>query len=200
MVAGARILFNQSSSGTVDGATGLTLHRGAVYVDAGRESRDTAFRVATAFGVVRHLGTQFVVNLRRAALLVHVREGSVAVEHGASRWVAQAGEALTIGAGPPERRPISADGPEWAWIADQAQPFVLEGATLARFLDWVAREQGWRWTYADPAMRARFDQVVLHGTLEGLTVPEALDAVLPTCGLSVRRAGNLLTVHPLSTK
>ena len=72
------------------------------------------------------------------------------------------------------------------------QPFVLEGATLARFLDWAARQQGWRWTYADPTMRARFDRVVLHGTLEDLTVPEALDAVLPTCGLAVRRAGDLL--------
>jgi hypothetical protein len=67
------------------------------------------------------------------------------------------------------------------------------------FLDWVSREQGWRWQFEQPAMRGRVEQIVLHGTIDGLTPEEALAAVLPTCGLSFRQDGARLIVGLLPT-
>lgn len=76
----------------------------------------------------------------------------------------------------------------------RAQVDLLEGATVGRFLDWASRELGVPWEYADPTVRPRFEDVVLHGSIEGLTPDEALRAVLPTCGLRARRDKDRIVV------
>jgi hypothetical protein len=55
---------------------------------------------------------------------------------------------------------------------------------VPRFLDWASRELGVRWEFEDAATQRRVHQVVLHGSVEGLSPEEALAAVLPTCGLT----------------
>ena len=106
-----------------------------------------------------------------------------------------AGEALVLAAsGTPSRERIATTGPEWRWVHELSEPFVLEGATLQAFLDWIGREQGWRWEIADATLRARADRVVLHGSIEGLTPEEALSAVLPAAGLTWRREGTRLVI------
>ena len=52
------------------------------------------------------------------------------------------------------------------------------------FLDWLSRELGWRWQYEDQSMRAKFDSIVQHGSIEGLTAKEALNKVLRSNELS----------------
>jgi hypothetical protein len=74
------------------------------------------------------------------------------------------------------------------------QPFVLEGATVSAFLEWVSREQGWRWEYADSAARRIAERAVLHGTIDGLSPEEAVRAVLPALALTSRRDGDRLIV------
>jgi hypothetical protein len=43
------------------------------------------------------------------------------------------------------------------------------------------------WEYSDPAIKSGVEKVVLHGSVDHLTPREALDAVLPTCGLTHAR-------------
>ena len=61
---------------------------------------------------------------------------------------------------------------------------MIEGATLESFLNWASGELGLTWRFADRAAERYGRTVVLHGSIEGLTPKEALEAVLPTCGMS----------------
>ena len=98
---------------------------------------------------------------------------------GGTKWKSGAGGPCGLTADlDPERDQIATYGPEWSWVAELPRPFTLEGSTLRAFLDWVSREQGWRWQYQDQSMRARFDTIVQRGSIEGLTAKEALDIVL----------------------
>jgi hypothetical protein len=120
----------------------------------------------------------------------------VSIESGNGRLTAAAGEAL-LGRGdrPVERRRITTSGPGWAWIGTMAAPFTLEGSTVPAFLEWVSREEGLRWEYADAAARRVADRTVLHGSIDGLTPAEALLAVLPAAGLTSTRDGDRLIIR-----
>ena len=108
---------------------------------------------------------------------------------------AQAGEALLFSAGrAPERRAIPTSGAEWSWLGQLAPPFTLEGSTVGAFLHWIERHHGLRWEFDDSALRERSERIVLHGSIDGLTAEEALEAVLPTCGLTFRRDGDQLII------
>jgi hypothetical protein len=147
--------------------------------------------------MVSHVGTQFELRLQPDSLNIRVREGevSVVVDGGNTRRTSRAGEALFISRDRPDvRSRIATSGSEWDWVTTIAQPFTLEGATVSAFLEWVSREQGWRWEYADAATGRRAERAVLHGSIEGLTPEEALAAVLPASGLTSRRDGDRLIV------
>ena len=77
-------------------------------------------------------------------------------------------------------------GTEWAWIVRAAPPFQVEGKTLAAFLDWVTRESGRRIEFADDRIRRSSTGTILHGSIDGLTTEEALEVILPACGLTHR--------------
>ena len=186
------------AGGTVVGFEGsgrLALLRGTMYVDAHPERRAGAIFVDTPFGRVRHVGTQFELRLQPSSLTVRVREGEVAVDGRGASQTSRAGESLRISHDrPPERGRIDTAGPEWAWVTSIAQPFTLEGATASAFVQWVSREQGWQWAYADEKTKRLAERAVLHGSMEGLSPEEALAAVLPASGLTSRRDGDRLIV------
>ena len=174
----------------------LQLAQGVAYIDADPARRAGSVTVETRFATVRHVGTQFELRADPGSLDVRVREGEVSVDTSAGRLTTHAGEALLIGRDHRvARRTIATSGPEWAWVATMPQPFVLEGATVSAFLEWVSREQGWRWEYADSAARRIAERAVLHGTIDGLSPEEAVRAVLPALALTARRDGDRLIVR-----
>ena len=96
------------------------------------------------------------------------------------------------------RRSIAATGSEWAWAERAAPLFSVEGKTLGEFLDWVSREGAWTVTFADPRFSEAARATVLHGRpdlLKGLTPAEALDVVLPACGLRHRIDGHRVVIE-----
>ena len=194
-IGGTSVKIDRGSRVVLDAAAGLTLDRGALFIDAGPAARDDDVHVRTPLGSVRHLGTQFEVRLHDEAMRVRVREGSVAVENADGRWVSREGEALRVTRGrPPERQPILTYGDDWNWVNELAPPFALEGSTLGSFLEWASHHHGLRWQYADRGLRDRTASILLHGSIEGLSAEEALAAVLRTCGLTLRRQGELLII------
>ena len=143
---------------------------------------------------MRDIGTQFEVRLAGAGMRIRVRDGEVRVTY-ANGVDARAGAGEELFSRPDgsdrsiSRRPIAATGSEWAWAERAAPPFSVEGKTLGAFLDWVSREGAWTVTFADRRFSAAARANVLHGRpdlLKGLTPAEALDVVLPTCGLRHR--------------
>jgi ferric-dicitrate binding protein FerR (iron transport regulator) len=165
----------------------VRLDQGAVYLDS-RVDKSRPVVVQTQNGDVRDIGTQFDVRIDNSTLRVRVREGEVIVDRRGSAISARAGESLRIDPqGRYERAAVPVFGPEWDWTAAIAPQFQLEGSTVQQFLDWVGREQGWRWRFVDADTARRAARIVTHGSVEGYTPEEALAIVLPTCGLSFVR-------------
>jgi ferric-dicitrate binding protein FerR (iron transport regulator) len=175
----------------------LELESGAVYVDSrGPRGDATGFvEIRTPLGRIRDIGTQFEVRRLPEALLVRVREGKVAFDGAQPALELDAGHELRLGEnGSVTRRELPATGAEWSWAASVAPLLELEGRTLQQFLDWIARERGLTLRFAGAEAAAAAPQIVLEGSIEGLSLDEALDAVLPTCRLTHRIEGDVLIV------
>jgi ferric-dicitrate binding protein FerR (iron transport regulator) len=191
---GISLRMDVDSRIVMSGERAVRLERGAVYIDATAGKKGPVV-VQTPHGDVRDIGTQFEVRARGSSFGVRVREGEILINRDGAEMTARAGEGLHVDSdGRYVRTAIPIFGPEWAWTTTIAPPFQLEGVTVRQFLDWVAREQGWRWRFADSDTERLAAGIVTHGSLEGYTPDEALDIVLPTCGLSFRRNGDEVVV------
>lgn len=173
----------------------LSLERGSIYIDSGGTGDQVpSVAIVTEYGVVTDVGTQFQVRRSDDRLDVQVREGEVRLSRGDEVHAVGIGVALRLTAGGElTRQAVPLYGPDWDWILDVAQPFELEGETLESFLAWVSRETGWNLAFSSETVAGLLPEVVLHGSITGLRPHQALDAVLPTCGLTHRlSAGTLL--------
>ncbi|MES1241954.1 MAG: FecR family protein [Acidobacteriota bacterium] len=200
---GASVRIDAGSAVRLDSSRLVSLERGAVYVDAGPAAAPgQEIEIATSLGSVRHVGTQFETRLLPRsgaggpALRVRVREGTVLVEQAGETHQVRAGGELLLAAGSrPERAGISGHDPGWDWIQRTAPPFEIEGARLVDFLDWASRETGLPWRLADPRAGSRPEDVILHGSIEGLTAEEALAVVLPSSGYRLHPAGDEIVIE-----
>jgi len=175
----------------------IELSRGAVYAETGPHAKDSgALEIRTSLGTVRDIGTRFEVRLRDAAMQVSVREGLARLERDGGTHEAGVGSQLIadIG-GSVTAREVPVHGPQWDWILLVAPAFDIEGRTLGEFLDWAARENGWRVQFVDPAIAGRAVTTILHGSVQGLRPDEAPAAVLPTCGLRHRIEGDTMLIE-----
>jgi hypothetical protein len=70
----------------------------------------------------------------------------------------------------------------------------IEGMKVRRFLDWIAREAGWRVEFANRDASALADSVDLHGSIAHLTPLDATGVVLSSAGLEYRVSDGTLVV------
>lgn len=162
-----------------------SLAQGAVYVDSGTEPGIASpdFTLETPIGTVRHLGTQYQARLADQGLRVAIREGRVQIGAPAGAVQGVAGEQLTISDGRVERSGLAPNATDWNWLATITPPFSLEGRSVEAFLAWAGRETGRVVVYGSPNAERQAREVILSGTLEGLTPHEAVVAVLSTTSL-----------------
>jgi ferric-dicitrate binding protein FerR (iron transport regulator) len=174
----------------------LDLEHGTIYIDSGPGQGRRAFlEVRTRLGVVRDIGTQFEVRLTADELWLSVREGLATLASAGRSFGASAGTRLVAAGTGVESRPL--ENPDWSWVLTIAPAFEMEGKTLHEYLDWLARETGWRLEFADPAIAREAPTVVLHGSVAELRPDETPAAVLPTCGLGHRLSGGTLVIERL---
>jgi ferric-dicitrate binding protein FerR (iron transport regulator) len=163
----------------------IALEHGQVYVDSG-DSTAAPVAIETWAGVIRDIGTRFDVQVRGDEVRVRVREGRVRLESPAGPRDAAAGvELVATPDGAVADRPIAIAGPGWDWML-QATAFRLEGATLAQFASWVEDEGGFDLEFHPARLRDDTAATVLHGSVQGLSMRDALDAVFPAVGLTHR--------------
>lgn len=170
---------------------------GAAYIATADGSQ--GFEVRTAMGSLRDVGTEFEVRLMPSLLRLRVRTGTVEIRRGAVVGRAAAGTEATVTTGGLAVRPVTAYGTEWAWITEMAPAFAIEGRSLGDYLEYTAREQGWTLRYADSAVAEAANRITLHGSVEGLTVDDALAVVLTTSGLEYRLRNGELYVSRATT-
>jgi ferric-dicitrate binding protein FerR (iron transport regulator) len=177
--------LDQDSDMTVLAADRVELRRGALYVDSGADATSgNRLRVATPFGDVSHVGTQYETRVTDDRLRVRVREGRVriAVREGGVADGA-AGQQLTFGQGGVQRAAIDRASADWAWAGEIAPAYELENRSLAQFLSWVGRETGREVVFDSPASQAEAERIVLRGSTAGLSPERALAAVMSTTRL-----------------
>lgn len=162
----------------------LRLSQGKLYVDSGPRPAHDTLQIATFFGNVSHLGTQYQVQVVPGQfMLTSVREGQVSVDMtGRSRAsIVESGQGLRISqAGEISPINVSPYDTSWNWVNGLVPDFSIDGRSFAAFLDWYARETGRTLVFVPPANRAGADRATLNGSIAGLTPEQALDAVVPT--------------------
>jgi ferric-dicitrate binding protein FerR (iron transport regulator) len=203
LASGIALRVKEGTRVVVEGPASVRLEHGTIYVDTKSGSVDpksgaSASRrmdVRTPQGTVYNVGTRFEVGAGSGGVRIRVRDGEVRVDRAGPEVRVIAAQAVTLH---PDRRVEWMSEPpfgkDWSWVEAVAPPFVIEGATLERFLNWVSGELGLTWRYADRAAERYGRTVVLHGSIEGLTPQEALEAVVPTCGMSQRTSRGELIV------
>lgn len=193
MASGHSVRLHGGSRLEVVGPRSLELLAGAVYVDSGPDHDGEGISVLTPQGPVEEIGTQFEVRLHEESVRVRVREGRVRVR-GAQ---VEAGEQVTVRAGIVSApTAIDIHGASWDWVMAAATLPDLEGLSAQEFLGWAAREGGWR-LEKEGLSSYELAEIRLSGSIEGLTLVESLEVVLPSCGLSHRiQKGALIVSRP----
>jgi ferric-dicitrate binding protein FerR (iron transport regulator) len=191
---GYTLRINSSSELEILAADTVDLSAGTVYFDSNSLDLDGAFRIESALGSVRHAGTQFEASLVAAGLRIRVREGTVTFNDSSGELIAGAGEQIHIeSSGAPLRTSIAADDPAWTWVEDLATLPVDSEYPLPSVLTWISRETGRDVRFADAAVEARAQTVVLYD-LEDLTPQETLAVLRSTTAFEYRHTDSGLLV------
>lgn len=162
----------------------IMLASGALYLDSPPGSPPTPLTVQAHEVSVRHAGTQYQVRTHANALEVSVREGRVTISNAAGTSSGVAGERIRVTAqGEITRAAISPRDPAWRWAASVAPAFEIDNQPLAALLTWIARESGREVIYASQQARAAAADVRMRGSVAGLDLDTALNAVLATTQL-----------------
>jgi ferric-dicitrate binding protein FerR (iron transport regulator) len=179
--AGGNLRIARSSAIEIRAPDVVRLTRGELYVDIppGAQAA-TSFRVLTRAGEFRHDGTQFAVLISADLTTLKVREGRVVWKGAAGESTVAAGTEVTLDRdGNATRRQIPTAGRDWSWTEAMAPDVVIENRPLLEFLNWFARETG-RKLEIDELSRQQAGAILMHGSVRGLTVTEALSVVMAT--------------------
>lgn len=171
----------------------LVLDDGAVYVDSDSAAAD--IEVRTPLGTVQELGTQYMARLYTSHLEVSVREGIVELDYAIGKTSAKSGEVIRLDEhGRAQSLTVSRHGQHWAWTAKLSQSPALNGTTLAEFLAWLTREEGWNLSYVSRQVAKAAESVELSGDIGNLTGEESLAAVMIITGWQYTLIDGELTI------
>ncbi|HYB95413.1 MAG TPA: FecR domain-containing protein [Vicinamibacterales bacterium] len=194
---GVELRLDSNTIVTLDTDGSIALDGGALYLDSSNRTGPPETVAIVARGtVIRNIGTRYEARLSDQELRVRVREGRVAVSSAFGTREADRGGQLRVTSSGilAGQAPIS--GADWDWIVRAVRAPQLEGRPLPEFLEWAAREGGRPIRFADPALERANAATIVYGTIDSLTVEEALDVVLPSCGLARRTDGEVITLVP----
>lgn len=180
----------------IDAADQFSLLGGRIYADTGQfVYREGGLKIETAFGLVTDVGTQFSVAMRDDTLDVAVREGRVDVRNDSDRYAARMGERLTLTQG--EVGTIAAldtHDDYWNWVAELTPAFDMTNKSLLDFLKWAARETGRDLQFESDESRMFAMRTDVHGSVDGLTPEEALEAILATTSVRYQIADDKIVI------
>jgi hypothetical protein len=181
---GTSVRLDEQSRARLVSERTIEVTAGAVYLDTGDGA--PALEVRTPLGDITDIGTQFEVRVMVDALRVRVRSGVVAVRRGGDSIRVQAATELTFTSHGAESRAVPSFAADWQWAAEVAPPFAIDGQRLTSFLDYLSRENGWTLSYEDRGLARDASEVVLHGSVDGLSPEAALSVAMTIADLSYK--------------
>lgn len=171
---GGSLRLDQNTRVEFTDAESVFLQQGRVYFDsrdatlaASADAVDSPLlQLRTVHGDIQHVGTQYMVRLDRASLVVSVREGEVAIDGKHFDHRASGGEQVTLsGSRRPHVLSIATAGGDWVWIEETTPVVDVDGRNLYQFLAWVSRELGLRLVFVGDAETVARD-AVLRGSID----------------------------------
>jgi ferric-dicitrate binding protein FerR (iron transport regulator) len=194
---GVELRLDSNTDITLDTERSMSLASGALYLDSSHRTGQPETVAIVARGtVIRDIGTRYEVRLSDQELRVRVRDGRVEVLSAFGMREADRGGQLRVTSSGILAGSASTSGADWDWIVRATRPPQLEGRPLPEFLAWAEREGGRPIRFADAALEQANAATIVYGAIERLTVDEALDVVLPSCGLARRTEGDVITIVP----
>jgi len=180
----------------IDAADQFSLLGGRVYADTGQfVYREGGLKIETEFGLVTDVGTQFSVAMRDDTLDVAVREGRVDVQNDSDRYAARMGERLTLTQGEGGTIAVlDTHDDYWDWVAELTPAFDMTNKSLLDFLKWAARETGRDLQFESDESRMFAMRTDVHGSVDGLTPEEALEAILATTSVRYQLADDKIVI------
>jgi ferric-dicitrate binding protein FerR (iron transport regulator) len=192
---GVELRLDSNTAITLDTVGSMSLTRGAVYLDSSqRTGPPDTVAIVVRGTVIRDIGTRYEVRLSDEELRVRVRDGRVEVSSVFGLREADRGGQVRVTSSGILSGRASTSGADWNWIVRAIPPPQLEGRPLPEFLAWAEREGGRPIRFADPTLERANRPTIVYGAIESLTVEEALDVVLPSCGLARRTDGDVITI------
>jgi ferric-dicitrate binding protein FerR (iron transport regulator) len=192
---GVELRLDSNTAVTLDTEQSLSLDRGALYLDSSNRTGPPESVAIVARGtVIRDIGTRYEVRLSDRELRVRVRDGRVEVSSAFGMREADRGGQLRVTSSGILSGRAPTSGADWDWIVRAIPAPQLEGRPLPEFLAWAEKEGGRTIRFADPALERANAATIVYGAIERLTVEEALDVVLPSCGLARRTDGDVITI------
>jgi ferric-dicitrate binding protein FerR (iron transport regulator) len=193
---GVELRLDSNTDITLDTERSMSLARGALYLDSSyRTGAPDTVAIVARGTVIRDIGTRYEVRLSDQELRVRVRDGRVEVKSAFGMQEADRGGELRVTSSAIVAGRASTSGADWDWIVRAIPPPQLEGRRLPEFLAWAEREGGRPIRFADPALERANAATIVYGAIEDLSVDEALDVVLPSCGLARRTDGDVITIY-----
>ena len=192
---GVELRLDSNTEISLDTERSMSLASGALYLDSSHRTGSPETVAIVARGtVIRDIGTRYEVRLSDRELRVRVRDGRVEVLSAFGMREADRGGQLMVTSSGILAGRAPTSGADWDWIVRATPPPQLEGRPLPEFLAWAEREGGRTIRFADPALERANAATIVYGAIERLTVEEALDVVLPSCGLARRTDGDIITI------
>jgi len=158
-----------------ESADSVFLRFGQVYFDSGSETvaavahvAGSGLKINTDYGLVQHLGTQYMTTIDGRDLVVRVREGRVSVDGNVvDQATAVAGQQMTLSGGArPGVLAIDRFGDVWAWAEEMAPTVNMDGKSTLDFLTRISRETGLMLEFETPEAEAVARAGELYGTID----------------------------------
>jgi ferric-dicitrate binding protein FerR (iron transport regulator) len=192
---GVELRLDSNTDVTLDRVGSMSLAGGALYLDSSHRTGPPDTVAILARGtVIRDIGTRYEVRLSDQELRVRVRDGRVEVSSAFGLRQADRGGQLRVTSSGIVSGRAAISGADWDWIVRAVRPPQLEGRPLPEFLAWAEREGGRAIRFADPALERANAATIVYGAIDRLTVDEALDVVLASCGLARRTDDEVITI------
>ncbi len=130
-------------------------------------SGEAVLEIATDYGTITHLGTQYMTSADSDELTITVRDGRVAIAGIYHDGTAVKGQRITVsGSGRPSVTNTSGYETEWRWIEATSPIVDVNGRTTYEFLQWVAHETGLEIVFVSPLAEEIARDGILRGTVD----------------------------------
>ncbi len=160
----------------------IRLTKGSIYIATEGSNR---FQISTPMGVVKDIGTRFMVTLTDGELEVAMRDGITEIATDRGTYVAKAdmlsGDVVRVVKNRITVRPEPTSDDRWQWIHEVHPGYSETG--VADLLKAISADLGLSLAFSSPAVEASVMSAQLSGDLSGLTPEEALGVVLGTSSL-----------------